>query len=135
MREPLGSYIADVMEGRPCLALRAGGRFEAILYRSCGVDAGEEMSWKRCRIDAVCRTAQRQFAQCQQIGFTEEALGGRAYLLGDVHLAGLEACDEVIGRQIDEFDSSASSNIRSGIVSCCRTPVMPANTSFRLSRC
>jgi len=47
---PLGSYIADVMEGRPNLALRAGGRFEALLYRLCGVDAGAEMSWRQYAI-------------------------------------------------------------------------------------
>jgi K+-transporting ATPase ATPase A chain len=44
--KPLGSYIADVMEGRPILALRAGGRVEAFLYRLCGVKSREEMSWK-----------------------------------------------------------------------------------------
>jgi len=45
--KPLGSYIADVMEGRPNLALRIGGRAEAFLYRLCGVGAREEMSWKQ----------------------------------------------------------------------------------------
>ena len=48
--KPLGSYIADVMEGRPSLALRAGGRFEAFLYRLCGVNSREEMSWKEYAI-------------------------------------------------------------------------------------
>jgi K+-transporting ATPase ATPase A chain len=42
---PLGSYMADVMQGRPNFALRAGGRAEGILYRLCGVDSAEEMSW------------------------------------------------------------------------------------------
>jgi potassium-transporting ATPase potassium-binding subunit len=48
--KPLGSYIADVMEGKSNLALRLGGRFERFLYRSCGVDAGEEMAWPRYAI-------------------------------------------------------------------------------------
>ena len=48
--KPLGSYIADVMEGRPNLALRLGGRFEALIYRICGVDAGREMGWKEYAI-------------------------------------------------------------------------------------
>ena len=61
--KPLGSYIAAVMQGasgmqgdprvpaapgmpgRSNFALRAGGRFEALLYRICGIDPGEEMSW------------------------------------------------------------------------------------------
>jgi potassium-transporting ATPase potassium-binding subunit len=48
--KPLGSYIADVMEGRPNFALRAGRGFEGLLYRLCGVDAREEMSWKQYAI-------------------------------------------------------------------------------------
>jgi K+-transporting ATPase ATPase A chain len=48
--KPLGSYIADVMEGRSNFALRAGGRFEGLIYRLCGVDSGEEMSWKQYAI-------------------------------------------------------------------------------------
>ncbi len=48
--KPLGSYIADVMEGRPNLAARAGGRFEALMYRLCGVHPSEEMSWKQYAI-------------------------------------------------------------------------------------
>jgi potassium-transporting ATPase potassium-binding subunit len=48
--KPLGSYIAAVMEGRPNLALRAGGRFEAFLYRLCGIDPREEMSWTQYAI-------------------------------------------------------------------------------------
>jgi K+-transporting ATPase ATPase A chain len=45
--KPLGGYIADVMEGKKTFALRAGGRFEAFLYRLCGVDPAEEMAWPR----------------------------------------------------------------------------------------
>jgi K+-transporting ATPase ATPase A chain len=54
--KPLGSYIADVMQvdrdrqGPPNLALRAGSRFENLIYRLCGIDSGEEMSWTRYAI-------------------------------------------------------------------------------------
>ena len=48
--KPLGGYIADVMEGRPHFALRAGSRVEDLLYRLCGVDSREEMSWKQYAI-------------------------------------------------------------------------------------
>ena len=48
--KPLGSYIADVMEGRPGVVLRVGGRFEAFLYRLCGVNSRQEMSWKEYAI-------------------------------------------------------------------------------------
>ena len=42
---PLGSYMADVMEGKPNFALRAGRDLEARVYRLCGVDPGREMRW------------------------------------------------------------------------------------------
>jgi K+-transporting ATPase ATPase A chain len=47
---PLGSYIADVMEGRSNFALRAGGRFELGLYRLGGIDPRSEMSWQQYAI-------------------------------------------------------------------------------------
>ena len=59
--KPLGSYIAAVMQlagdrqagdrhGRPNLVLRAGARVEALVYRICGIDPGEEMSWTKYAI-------------------------------------------------------------------------------------
>jgi K+-transporting ATPase ATPase A chain len=48
--KPLGQYMADVMEGRPGFALRLGGRLEALLYRLCGVDPQQDMSWQRYAI-------------------------------------------------------------------------------------
>jgi K+-transporting ATPase ATPase A chain len=48
--KPLGSYIADVMEGRPNFALRSGKRFEGLIYRLCGIEPGEEMAWDRYAI-------------------------------------------------------------------------------------
>jgi K+-transporting ATPase ATPase A chain len=48
--KPLGAYIADVMEGRRNLAVRAGGRVETLLYRCCGIDPASEMSWARYAI-------------------------------------------------------------------------------------
>jgi potassium-transporting ATPase potassium-binding subunit len=43
--KPLGHYIADVMEGRSNFAFRWGTRLERWIYRLCGIDAREEMSW------------------------------------------------------------------------------------------
>ena len=48
--KPLGIYIADVMEGRPNFAVRAGARLEGFLYRLCAIDAREEMSWHQYAI-------------------------------------------------------------------------------------
>ncbi len=43
--KPLGGYIANVMEGRPILALGMRGGLESALYRLCGVRKDEEMGW------------------------------------------------------------------------------------------
>jgi K+-transporting ATPase ATPase A chain len=48
--KPLGSYIADVMQGRPNFALRVGGKIEGFAYRLCGIDPGEEMPWTQYAI-------------------------------------------------------------------------------------
>ena len=50
LTKPLGSYIADVMDGRPNVAVRAGARFEGFLYKLCGIEEREEMSWDRYAI-------------------------------------------------------------------------------------
>jgi len=51
--KPLGSYIADVMEGRANFARRLGARFEGSIYRLCGIDPGEEMSWARYAVSLL----------------------------------------------------------------------------------
>jgi potassium-transporting ATPase potassium-binding subunit len=45
--KPLGSYVADVMEGRPIWALRIGRSLENGIYRLSGIDPAVEMGWKR----------------------------------------------------------------------------------------
>jgi len=44
---PLGGYIADVMQGRPILAVRLGAHLERALYRIAGVDPAKEMDWQQ----------------------------------------------------------------------------------------
>src|SRR5882757_8350991 len=48
--KPLGLYIANVMEGRPIWALRAGAEVERLIYRLSGVDTDAEMGWRRYTI-------------------------------------------------------------------------------------
>jgi potassium-transporting ATPase potassium-binding subunit len=48
--KPLGLYMANVFEGRPIRALRAGAPLEQWAYRLCGVDAQREMSWQQYAI-------------------------------------------------------------------------------------
>ena len=44
--KPLGTYMANVMEGRPIWPVRVCARPEALIYRLCGIDPGAEMGWK-----------------------------------------------------------------------------------------
>jgi potassium-transporting ATPase potassium-binding subunit len=50
---PMGLYIANVMEGRPIWPLRVGARFEAVIYRLCGIDPAEQMGWKKYAIALI----------------------------------------------------------------------------------
>jgi K+-transporting ATPase ATPase A chain len=43
--KPLGTYIADVMEGGSNIATRLGSRVERLVYRCCGIDGAVDMSW------------------------------------------------------------------------------------------
>jgi potassium-transporting ATPase potassium-binding subunit len=43
--KPLGKYIADVMEGRVTFASRIVGPLERLIYRVCGTDPSQEMTW------------------------------------------------------------------------------------------
>jgi len=48
--KPVGLYMANVFDGRPIWALRAGAPLEQRIYRLCGVDAQREMSWQQYTI-------------------------------------------------------------------------------------
>ena len=45
--KPLGLYMANVFEGRSSWALRAGAPLERWVYRLCGTDPQQEMSWQQ----------------------------------------------------------------------------------------
>ena len=45
--KPLGGYIAGCLDGERNFARRLGAPFESLLYRLCGIDPDEEMSWPR----------------------------------------------------------------------------------------
>ncbi|GAB2181247.1 potassium-transporting ATPase subunit KdpA [Denitratisoma sp. agr-D3] len=42
---PLGTFIADIMEGRANFLQRVGSPIESMLYRLCGVRKDQEMGW------------------------------------------------------------------------------------------
>ena len=44
---PLGAYLADVFSGRPRFTIPGFGRLERLVMRLAGIDATEEMDWKR----------------------------------------------------------------------------------------
>jgi len=45
--KPLGWYMAQVYEGKPCKLYKAGEPLERFIYRCCRIQATEEMNWKR----------------------------------------------------------------------------------------
>jgi K+-transporting ATPase ATPase A chain len=45
--KPLGKYMANVLEGKPCGVDRLLGWCERLIYRVAGIDAAREMSWQR----------------------------------------------------------------------------------------
>ena len=51
--KPFGLYMAHVMEGHPIWPLRVGARFEAFLYRLCGIDPSAQMGWKKYAIALI----------------------------------------------------------------------------------
>ncbi len=48
--KPLGTYMANVMDGKPTVVRRVGGSIEAWIYRGCGIAANEDMAWAQYAI-------------------------------------------------------------------------------------
>ena len=46
LTKPLGSYMADVFEGRRTFLTRVFVPVETLIYRLCGIDAGPQQEWK-----------------------------------------------------------------------------------------
>jgi hypothetical protein len=59
---------------------------------------------QRRGIHPIRRAAQREFAQRQEIGLAEEPFGRSAHPVGRIHLACLQAVQQVVGRQVDQLD-------------------------------
>jgi len=51
--KPLGTYMAQVYESKPCGLDRAVGWLERLLYKASGVDPRQEMGWKTYAYAAV----------------------------------------------------------------------------------
>ena len=48
--KPMGRYMTHVFADEPNRLTRMGAGFERLIYRVCGVNAGEDMGWKRYAI-------------------------------------------------------------------------------------
>lgn len=46
LAKPLGSFMARVYQGEPCLLSRVLGPVEGLIYRACGIRREEEMTWQ-----------------------------------------------------------------------------------------
>jgi potassium-transporting ATPase potassium-binding subunit len=55
--KPLGRYMADVLDGHPIWALRAGAPLERWIYRVCGVDPQAEMGWQQYAVGLLVFSA------------------------------------------------------------------------------
>ncbi len=53
LAKPLGAYMARIHEGRPAFLNRLGAPIERLVYRLCGVDAGQEMRWTQYALAAL----------------------------------------------------------------------------------
>ena len=51
--KPLGKYMANVLEGKPCGLDRLLGWCERLIYRVAGVDSKAEMTWRRYAIAMI----------------------------------------------------------------------------------
>lgn len=51
--KPLGTYIAHVFQSGPHRIHRFGGPVERLIYRTCGIQADEEMSWQKYAISLL----------------------------------------------------------------------------------
>ncbi len=85
------------------------------------------------RIDPFGRMAQGQFAQSRQIALREEVMGGTPRLFGHINFALRHARDQVLWRQIDQFDLIGGGQHAVGARTL--TLVMRSTMSFRLSIC
>src|ERR1700730_13376257 len=51
--KPLGLYIANAMAGRPIWPLRLCARIERLIYRFGGIEAADEMGWKKYAVSLL----------------------------------------------------------------------------------
>jgi K+-transporting ATPase ATPase A chain len=53
LTKPLGAWMARVYTNRPCGLDKLLGPVERGIYRLCGIDPGEETTWKRYALDVI----------------------------------------------------------------------------------
>ena len=71
--KPLGTYIANVMEGwpmslpsSPIWPLRFGARLEGLIYRVSGIDSTAQMGWKRYHFFSALRPVLARPTPCSK---------------------------------------------------------------------
>ena len=86
-------------------------------------------------LDLLGDLAQRDLAQRGEVLDPEEAVERGVDALGRVDLAGAQALEQRLGREVDEHDLVGAAEHRSGSVSRTRTPLSSATWSLSDSRC
>ena len=92
------AHLRAAVARQPARVAAVEDRDEAALVRQLTVELGE------LRVHALGGLAQRQLAQRDEVAFPEEVADGLGRLLGDVDLAFPQPLNQVVRRQIDQFD-------------------------------
>jgi potassium-transporting ATPase potassium-binding subunit len=53
LAKPLGTYMANIYEGKPAILNQFGAPIERLIYRLCGVKESEEMRWSQYALAAL----------------------------------------------------------------------------------
>ncbi len=106
-RDPFGAQTAREAASGADDLLRMRARpdrdQQALLQLPDALDCFVVAILARLCVDAIGGTAQRQFAQRDQIALAEKVRDRVCGLLGHVHLARLQTLDQIVGRQVDEL--------------------------------
>ncbi len=103
---PLDTELGGEARGAPHEVVASGARTDAAQERRLGlpdpIDRLVGAIGLDVVLDAVRGAAQRELAQRHQVALAEEVARRALDLLGNVHLAGLEAGEQIVGGDVDQ---------------------------------
>ncbi len=104
---PLDTELGGEARCAPDEVVASGARPDATQQRCFGFPDAPDCLVRAIGLDvvldAVRRAAQRELAQCHQVALAEEVARRALDLLGKVHLAGLQAGEQIVGGNVDQY--------------------------------